>query len=474
MKKTFYIFLISLFHLFSVNLLAQPATPYAPNFQVTDMDGVPHNLHTFLDEGRTVVLEFFTVNSPVTLNSREAMTILQDTYGTEGDFSMMFFGIEMDTFNTGETQFIDDYSITYPIIDDLAPMGNLYGADVNTPMFIIICPDRLWKVRYGSLFDDTSLILGLSNQCEDLSEHVLDGKILKYIGEEQFCNGELRSEFYIQNYSDSIFLSSAVISAWNDTIYKGSTVWNGYLAPYTIDTVSFDLFNLDTLQDITFRLDSINNIADTYSDNNSFERTFEEGPQSGMNFRVDVFTDYHPEETTWYIENPSGDIIYTSLQYWPNTLNTVNLSYNQEGCYKFIIEDSFGDGILSGNTPDGPAAGYVHVTNHLGDTIFNENDFEAGTSQRFSLDFHLSTEEFEQATFEVHPNPSNGIVHIDLGTDLTEGQLTIYSTIGKIVYKEVLNANSFLQINTAKWAKGLYIIELNNGLKTSSQKLIVN
>ncbi len=472
MKKTFYIFLISLFHLFSVNLLAQPSTPYAPNFEATDINGIPYDIHAILDEGKTIVLEFFTVNSPVSLNSREAMNILQDTYGTEGDFSMVYLGIEMDTVNGGETQFISDYNITYPIIDDLAPMGTLYGADINTPMFIIICPDRLWKVRYGSIFDDTSFILTLTDQCEELSEHEMDGKIFSYFGEEEYCDGNLKSELYIQNYSDSIYLTSAVITAWEGNDLKGSTSWTGYVEPYTIDTVEFDLSDIEEFTEITFRLDSVNNLPDTNLENNTFTMNFEEAPASGTNMTVTVSTDFKPEETTWFIEDPFGDIIYESLQYWPISTNVFDLNFLIEGCYRFIIEDTFGDGIENGIF-DGEEYGFVHVVNHLGDTIFNENEFEAGTSQRFYVDYHLSTEELNMPNFEVYPNPSSGIVNIVLDEKSHFGRLTIHSVLGNLIYQKEVQTQSVHQLNTEAWSKGIYFIQIESENNTHSKKLII-
>ncbi len=473
MKKTFYIFLISLFHLFSAQVYAQPATPYSPNFQITDMDGVPHDLYTFLDAGRTVVIEFFTVNSPVSENSREGMNILQSTYGTEGDFSMMFFGVEMDTSNSAENQYVADHTITFPIINDFTALEALYGAKESTPMFIIICPDRLWKVRYGSIFDDTSLILNLSNQCNELSDRVRDGKILHYFGEDQFCEGELTAELYLQNYSETNNLTSAKISAWEGTELRGTTTWNGFLEPYELDTVSFDLFDLDTLSDIVFRLDSINLMPDTFIDNNSIERTLEEGPQVGPQSTLEIYTDFNPEQTTWYIEDVNGDIFYESSLLWPNSFNSLGLYMYEEGCFRFVIEDSFGDGIINGTTPEGEASGSVKIYNHLGDTIFNENDFENGTSLRFYVNPNLDLNELNPTNFAVYPNPSTGDVHIVLDEDQIGSEVSVYNLLGTIVYQNIKTDYNYHLLSTNKWAKGIYIIEVKNGSKLSSQKLIL-
>lgn len=474
MKKTFYTFLTSLFLLFNLSFLkAQPLTPYSPNFQVNDINGVPHDLYTYLDQGKTVVIEFFTVNSTVSLNSRVAMNDLQATYGTEGDFSMMFLGVEMDTFNGGETQYITDHSITYPIIDDLLPLGELYGVKVNTPMFIMICPDRLWKVRYGSLFDDTSLITNLTDACNGLSDRDLDGKIFEYIGESQFCLGELTASMYIQNYSEENNISSALVNAWEGTELRGSTWWNGYLEPYWIDTVSIDLTGLDTVSDITFTLDSINLQPDTFGMNDTLVWTVEEGPLVGSHMTLSIFTDFTPEQTSWYIEDPMGEIFYEGSGYQANTLNTLDLNVFESGCYRFVIKDSYGDGILNGTTPDGPASGSVTLVSSIGTVIFDENDFESGTTQRFYVDIFLGVDEENGLDFKMHPNPSTGSVQISLNANYPQTTISVFNILGEKIHHDVTEGQNNYSLSTEKWNSGIYLVKIASGNLSKTEKLIV-
>src|SRR5690606_31001667 len=64
--------------------------------------------------------------------------------------------------------------------------------------------------------------------------------------------------------------------------------------------------------------------------------------------QLDLKTDNYPYETTWLIRNAANEIIYTGGPYSAaNTVNTENFCLT-DGCYTFVIYDSYGDGICCG------------------------------------------------------------------------------------------------------------------------------
>jgi len=61
---------------------------------------------------------------------------------------------------------------------------------------------------------------------------------------------------------------------------------------------------------------------------------------------IDLTTDKYAEETEWTIMDMStGDILYFGTNFEKNTPYASELCLDQEGCYKFVITDSYGDGI---------------------------------------------------------------------------------------------------------------------------------
>ena len=90
------------------------------------------------------------------------------------------------------------------------------------------------------------------------------------------------------------------------------------------------------------------------------------------------------------------------------------------------------------------------------------------------VDLLLSTSKFENSSFTVSPNPSNGVININFSqTPSKEINMSIYSVLGQKVFNKSLNSkrNNF---NISALNKGVYIITLTNASTNISKKLIIN
>ncbi len=71
------------------------------------------------------------------------------------------------------------------------------------------------------------------------------------------------------------------------------------------------------------------------------------------------------------------------------------------------------------------------------------------------------------------PNPTTGMVRIDVPTSFRTAQATAIITdlAGKVVYQQALNGQESVSINTANWVKGLYFVQLQhtNGTRLQSR-----
>lgn len=471
MKKVFVLFSFIFLSIFGYS---QPSTPYAPNVIVHDIDGVEHNLYTYLNQGRNVVLEFYKSNSVASINSRPGVNDLYNMYGLGGDLSHAIISIDMDSLTSTEATFKATHSIPNAVVDSIQNFKDYNVGD--QPMFIIICPDRLWKVRFGSIFDDESYITSMSDQCAPLSTFDNDGKIFKFFGNPQYCQGETTAHLYIQNYSKTNNLTWAYIEAREANILRGSKIWEGNLKPYEIDTVEIELSGISGFDFIDFELKSVNQMNDNFHNNNTFTQILREGEIAGHKLKVEFFTDYHPEQNEWYvIELETGDTVLHSFNnnFQPNQFYSIDqtLQFYSDGCYELFLEDSFGDGILTGTTPDGPAQGRFTVTTNLGDTIMNISHFENLTSRKFYMEKTLSNEEFEFSNPELIINPENNNFQI---TGLNEDNntiVTVFDLQGKLLYQQKETTQNLL-IPANKWAKGIYIVKLNNGDQQYTLKAI--
>jgi cytochrome oxidase Cu insertion factor (SCO1/SenC/PrrC family) len=128
----------------------------APNFTLTDINGTTHSLYDYLDEGKTVYIDFFACHCPYCWNyhNTHALSNLFDTYGPNTAENKVFvFAIELDP-NNGTNEFYGISGVTqgnwvagtnYPQINPEGAARSSIISDyaVNYyPLIYAICPDR--------------------------------------------------------------------------------------------------------------------------------------------------------------------------------------------------------------------------------------------------------------------------------------------------------------------------------------------
>lgn len=142
LRNTFFIFALSVSMAFSQTV---------PDFTMVDTHGETHQLYAdYLDQGKTVVFEFFWVNCPLCQNLAPHMQDLYIDWG-EGQHDVEFFAITIMTGdNDAKVQNYDNqYGITYPSIsaeggaaEVFAPFkDDDFGFYEGTPSVAVISPD---------------------------------------------------------------------------------------------------------------------------------------------------------------------------------------------------------------------------------------------------------------------------------------------------------------------------------------------
>ncbi len=110
------------------------------------------------------------------------------------------------------------------------------------------------------------------------------------------------------------------------------------------------------------------------------------------------------------------------------------------------------------------------VTNNSG--TLNSFSFNICTRETIVT---LSNNEFEFTGFNVYPNPSNGIFDIEFNSNDKNTSLTIVDLRGRKVHEELLNDLGLIKkrMNLSNFQKGVYIINLTDGVKKSTKKIII-
>ena len=103
-----------------------------------------------------------------------------------------------------------------------------------------------------------------------------------------------------------------------------------------------------------------------------------------------------------------------------------------------------------------------------------DNVFLAVNSANFTIESTLGTiEENQKETFTISPNPSKGIITIDLAESANNAQLKVVDIVGRTVYTSKLNASKSQQINLSHLINGVYIISLETNKQTFTKKMII-
>ena len=132
--------------------------------------------------------------------------------------------------------------------------------------------------------------------------------------------------------------------------------------------------------------------------------------------------------------------------------------------------------------------------NKSGEELYKYDDFDArslNTEQVFYRLKHINEDDLfsyskvvslNYETFnnknllKLIPNPATDFTMVEIGDILnSSAKLTVMDQSGKTIYQEGLNAENStrIRLNVASWAKGVYIVRLAAGKKTSTQKLVV-
>lgn len=143
------------FHFSAVAQLANGTV--APDFTLTDYYGNPHNLYSYLNDGKTVFVEFFAAHCPScwAYHQTSRLKNMYNLYGPVGTNEIMVLALEHDPYNDS-TAFTGNHDPWVTQGNWLAgtpyPIFNVEGADRSVftdynvtfyPVIYKICPDKI-------------------------------------------------------------------------------------------------------------------------------------------------------------------------------------------------------------------------------------------------------------------------------------------------------------------------------------------
>ena len=240
------------------------------------------------------------------------------------------------------------------------------------------------------------------------------------------------------------------------------------------------------------KITKVNNATDADSTNNMMTSSFVAAPVWPSPFKFLFKTNNEAIapgsticETSWVIYDMNNNIVRQHSNAQISTLYQDTV-YLPRGCYKLQVYDSSCDGLnWWANSGTGITSGYIGAYKFPGTALLlnqnsmtgtYSNDFGCGFVQYFysdSLGAPLAVSNVNEGgvAIEAYPNPSQGIVNVDIsGIPNVHGKIQVIDMLGRVVI-EAKCSDAHQQINAEQLANGVYTILFindtnNNRLQT--------
>jgi hypothetical protein len=475
----------------------------APDFTATDLNGVSHTLSTYLNAGKTVILDISATWCGPCWNyhNTHALADMYNSYGPNGSDEVMIFYIEgdastsiADLHGTGTNTQGDWVTGTpYPIINS-STVADLYQIGYF-PTIYRICPDG-FVYEIGQL-TASALRSNINAACGSTLSGVTNHGAT--IGSEiALCSSSAAPTAEIKNYGTNSITSATVVLKENG-VQVATTNYSGSLAQWTEGTVTFPSMAINPSSTYTVEVTAINGGAPVNNFLTTDDMSVVAAASSAFDITVKVFTDNYPSETTWEIRNSSTNALVASGGPYvgaggtaaggPDALTTKTHSVTLPAgtnCYKIIMTDSYGDGFGYGTNPAGQygIAIFNGTTEILNLDLTGFGPYTANTPKSLTRDAAFLTgsavgiEESVSGTFSVYPNPSTDMTTVEFSLDETANvSVVVLNSLGQTVYANNLgdvNGAQKVQVNTSDLEAGIYLVQITvNGVVTTKRLSVI-
>ena len=268
--------------------------------------------------------------------------------------------------------------------------------------------------------------------------------------------------------------------------------WSGSIPVLKSATVQLNAINFfpaatNTLE-VTVK--NPNNGSDENAANDVLTATFG-SPNTSTNVTMTLQLDYYGSEVTWELRNSAGTVLYSGGPYadvadpqsqppFPAPI-VENFTLTDGDCYEFVMDDSFGDGLLGGTT------GYTLEDDNNVSILSSFRDFTSNAKAQFGVNAPAPDSSdvissirnigLEGVTADVFPNPASGSLNVSIVSNRSAlGTVTMLDLNGKEVFATELNLTTGTtnsKINLSGMASGMYFVktQVDNGV--SVQRVIV-
>jgi len=483
----------------STTALAQlPSGSIAPDFTATDITGVEYNLYDLLDQGNTVILDFYATWCGPCWSYKQTGIFenLWGTFGPEGTGDLYIFTLESDDstteadlHGTGPATAGDWVTGTpFPMFDNMSNIFDLYG-NAYYPTIYTVCPDGTENATTGEM-EYTLVESGQASFEGHVAAAFMDcsnsitgaAPLMAYNGETSSCGGgEWMASTSVSNLgSDDV--TAMVFAVELNGAAQADVTWEGVLSNGGNETV--DLGSYNEIGTFDYSLVAVNgtdwNAEDAASIVGSTEAT--------SYVQVRITTDNWPEETGWSIESATGMYIdgvgAGDLAGQNDTEFTWDVALDLNECYIFTMTDTYGDGLYAsqwGDYVDGVASVVsMDGMNDVGIVL----DYNGASGIEFAelvagmevTSVSGITENDLTSSVNVFPNPFSDNTTLSFSAaEAGQATVVVYNLIGEKVIEmnlgNIAAGTQSLQLNFSSLEAGIYLVNLTAGNETSTLRV---
>jgi hypothetical protein len=253
--------------------------------------------------------------------------------------------------------------------------------------------------------------------------------------------------------------------------------WTGNLgfldeASITVPAYSFGLENSNSL---LIYSDNTNSVGDDYSKNDTLRHNFTAAIQSGESVTLTLKTDKHPDETTWDVKDPSGNIIASGGPYDDDLhIYTHEIPLGYGTCYQFNIYDSGNNGICCGTSGNGFYQLKSGSTLIAGGAVFTTME----SAQFYSASGVGMPENLRALSMSLYPNPAQNTATLVFETNSNEViRVSVFDLEGKVILeipqKSYSAGTHSLVLDLSTFSTGVYNVQISTGSKVLNKKLTI-
>jgi hypothetical protein len=314
---------------------------------------------------------------------------------------------------------------------------------------------------------------GFSDTIPVVAAYNYDVSFIKMINEHD-CTGKDRCLATFINYG-SAPLTSLNIKYTINNGNENSYLWSSptplnFLEQTTVVLPTIN-FSDETSQFVVYLTDP-NGQTDQHHANDTAKTTIYKYKE--LNKKILLKINANGKPISWKILKPGGRIFLQAGPYTDNYQTiTSSFSIPAEGCYKFIITNPDGDGLIS--------PGYYKIYDSLNNILVDSTGFAGfqNTNPFYVKMDSVTPEKKFNGMFTIFPNPFEEKTKIIFYLEqITAVEITVVNILGSLVYTDKLgNLPEGTQqyiLSAKNFKPGVYFVKLKVGDKLLTRKIVVN